>query len=35
MDALYMPIKDSELKANHQLEQNPFYEMSTDIDVKN
>ncbi|OKY84491.1 MAG: hypothetical protein BHV69_08930 [Bacteroidales bacterium 52_46] len=35
MDALYMPIKDSELKANHQLKQNPFYEMSTDIDVKN
>ena len=33
IDALYMPIKDSELKANHQLVQNPFYEVSTDIDV--
>lgn len=33
IDALYMPIKDSELKANHQLKQNPFYEVSTDIGV--
>lgn len=33
MDALYMPIKDSEIKSNHQLVQNPFYEVSTDIDV--
>ncbi len=33
IDALYMPIKDTELKSNHQLVQNPFYEVSTDIDV--
>ena len=33
IDALYMPIKDTELKANHQLVQNPFYKVSTDIDV--
>lgn len=33
IDALYMPIKDTELKANHQLKQNPFYAVSTDIDV--
>lgn len=34
IDALYMPIKDTEMKANHQLKQNPFYEVSTDIGVK-
>ena len=33
IDALYMPIKDTEMKANHQLVQNPFYEVSSDIDV--
>ncbi len=33
IDALYMPIKDSELKANHLLKQNPFYETSSDIGI--
>lgn len=32
-DALFMPIKDSELKANLELKQNPFYIKSTDIGV--
>lgn len=30
-DALFMPVKDSELKANLLLKQNPFYKTSTDI----
>ena len=34
LDALYMPINEGELKANHQLKQNPFYETSSDIDIK-
>lgn len=33
-DAIYMPIKDTELKANKALVQNPFYSVTTDI-VKN
>lgn len=32
-DALFMPIKDSELKANLQLVQNPFYKTSSDIGI--
>ncbi|MDE6326401.1 MAG: RagB/SusD family nutrient uptake outer membrane protein, partial [Duncaniella sp.] len=32
-DALFMPIKDSELKANLQLVQNPFYKTSNDIGI--
>lgn len=30
-DALFMPVKDSELKANLLLVQNPFYKTSSDI----
>lgn len=33
VDALYMPIKDTELKANHQLVQNPFYEENKEVDI--
>lgn len=32
-DALFMPIRDAELKANLLLKQNPFYEVSSDIDI--
>ena len=28
-----MPVKDSELKANLQLVQNPFYKTSNDIGI--
>lgn len=31
LDGMYMPIKDTELKANLLLEQNPFYKVSSDI----
>lgn len=34
LDGLYMPIKDTELKANLELKQNPFYKTSSDI-IKN
>lgn len=32
-DALFMPIKDTELKANLELVQNPFYKTSSDINI--
>ena len=31
-NALYMPIKDSELRANKLLKQNPFYQVSSSIE---
>lgn len=34
LDALYMPIKDTELRANLLLKQNPFYKSTTDIKVE-
>ena len=33
-NSLFMPIKDTELKANLLLKQNPFYKVSSDIDIK-
>ena len=32
-DALFMPINETELKANLELEQNPFYKLSNDIGI--
>lgn len=32
-DGLFMPVKDSELKANLKLVQNPFYKTSSDIGI--
>lgn len=32
INALYMPIKDSELRSNKLLKQNPFYKVSSSIE---
>ena len=32
MNALYMPIKDTELRSNKLLRQNPFYKVSSSIE---
>ena len=32
-DALFMPINDTEMRANLLLKQNPFYATSSDINL--
>jgi len=34
MDALYLPIHTNELKTNSELEQNPFYELTSDNTIE-